>query len=138
MFAHAQDRLEHLHHIVLKESKRIPGLCPGCAVDFLEFLAKFLRFALTVNEAFQLGNFQVVSIKPAVVVEHLSKGAANGSLIFIDGALNVDVEQDGLCGDRDAFDRLGVHHRIVKLVLKVIEGRGSADHLIGEQIGEHF
>ena len=57
LLAHAQDGLEHIYHIVLKESEGVTGLHPGAAIDFFKLLPEFLRLTLPVNKTLQFGDF---------------------------------------------------------------------------------
>ena len=138
LLAHAQDGLEHLYHIVLKESEGVTGLHPGAAIYFFKLLPEFLRFALPVNKTLQLGNFQVISVETAVIVKHLGKGAENSGLILVDRSFNVNIEQNGFCGNRHAFDRLSVHHRVIKFIFEVVNGWNSLHLFVREQVGKHL
>lgn len=138
LLTHAQDGLEHLYHIVLEESKGVTGLHPGTAIDFLELLPEFLRLSLAVNEPLQFGDFQIIPIEAAVIVEHFCKGAENSGLVLIDGPLNVNVKQNRFCGNRHAFNRLGIHHRVIEFVFEVVNGWKSLHFLVRKQVGEHL
>ena len=136
--AHAENRLQDLNHIVLKEGSGIAGVNPLVPVDFLEGSAESVRLALLVNEAFQLRHLEVFAIEAAVVIEHLRKDAQHGGLVLVNRSFNVDVEQDGLRGDSDAFLHRRIHHRIIKLVRKVIKGVFAVHLFVGEKVGKHF
>ena len=136
--AHAENRLQDLNHIILEEGSRIAGVDPLVPVDFLEGSAEGIRLALLVNEAFQLRHLEVFAIEAAVVIEHLRKNAQHGGLVLVDRSFDVNVEQDGLRGDSDAFLHRRIHHRIVKLVRKVIKGVFAVHLFVGEKVGEHF
>ena len=136
--AHAENRLQNLNHIILEEGGGIAGVDPLVPVDFLESSAESLRLALLVNEAFQLRHLEVFAIEAAVVIEHLRKDAQHGGLVLVDRAFDVDVEQDGFRGNADTFLHRRIHHRIVKLVRKVIEGVFTVHFFVGEKVGEHF
>ena len=136
--AHTENRLQNLHHIVFKEGSGIAGVDPLVPVDFLEGSAERLRLALLINEAFQLRHLEVFAIEAAVVIEHLRKDAQHGGLVLVDRSFDVDVEQDGLRGNADAFLHRRIHHRIIKLVRKVIKGVFAVHLFVGEKVGEHF
>ena len=136
--AHAENRLQNLNHIVLKEGSGIAGVDPLVPVDFLEGSAESVRLALLINEAFQLRHLEVFAIEATVIVEYLRKDAQHGGLVLVDWSLNVNIEQDGLRGNADAFLHRRIHHRIVKLVCKVIKGVFAVYLLIGKKVGEHF
>ena len=136
--AHAENRLQNLNHIVLKEGSRIAGVDPLVPVDFLEGSAESVRLALLINEAFQLRHFEVFAIEAAVIVEYLRKDAQHGGLVLVDWSFDVDVEQDGLRGNADTFLHRRIHHRIIKLVRKVIKGVFAVHLFVGEKVGEHF
>ena len=137
-FAHAENRLQNLNHIVLEECSGIAGIAPLVPVDFLEGSAEGIRLALLVNEAFQLCHLEVFTIEAAVVIEHLRKDAQHGGLVLVDRSFDVDVEQDGLRRDADAFLHRRIHHGIVKLVRKIIKGVFAIHFFVGEKVGEHF
>ena len=136
--AHAENRLQNINHIVLEEGGRIAGVDPLVAVDFLEGSAEGVRLALLVNEAFQLRHLEVFAIEAAVVVEHLRKDAQHGGLVLVDRSLNVDVEQDRFRRNADTFLHRRIHHRIIKLVRKVIKGVFAVHLFVGEKVGKHF
>ena len=136
--AHAENRLQNLNHIVLKEGSRIAGVDPLVPVDFLEGSAEGVCLALLINEAFQLRHLEVFAIEATVIVEYLRKDAQHGGLVLVNRSFNVDVEQDGLRGNADAFLHRRIHHRIVKLVCKVIKGVFAVHLFVGEKVGEHF
>ena len=136
--AHAENRLQDLNHIILEEGSGIAGVDPLVPVDFLEGSAEGVRLALLVNEAFQLRHLEVFAIEATVIVEYLRKDAQNGGLVLVDWSLNVDVEQDRLRGNADTFLHRRIHHRIVKLVCKVIKGVFAVHLFVGEKVGEHF
>ena len=136
--AHAENRLQDLNHIVLKEGSGIAGVNPLVPVDFLEGSAESVRLALLVNEAFQLRHLEVFAIEAAVVIEHLRKDAQHGGLVLVDRSFDVDVEQDGFRGNTNAFLYHRIHHRIIKLVRKVIKGVFAVHLFVGEKVGEHF
>ena len=136
--AHAENRLQNLNHIVLKEGSGIAGVDPLFPVDFLEDSAESVRLALLINEAFQLRHLEVFAIEATVIVEYLRKDAQHGGLVLVNRSFNVDVEQDGLRGNADAFLHRRIHHRIVKLVCKVIKGVFTVHLFVGEKVGEHF
>ena len=136
--AHAENGLQDLNYIVLEEGSGIAGVDPLIPVDFLEGSAEGIRLALLVNEAFQLRHLEVFAIEAAVVIEYLRKNAQHGSLVLVDRSFDVNVEQDGLRGDSDAFLHRRIHHRIVKLVRKVIKGVFTVHLFVGEKVGEHF
>ena len=136
--AHAENRLQNLNHIVLEEGGGIAGVDPLFPVDFLEGSAEGVRLALLVNEAFQLRHLEVFAIEAAVVVEHLRKDAQHGGLVLVDRAFDVDVEQDGFRGNADTFLHRRIHHRIIKLVRKVIKGVFAVHLFVGEKVGKHF
>ena len=136
--AHAENRLQDLNHIILEEGSGITGVDPLVPVDFLEGSAESIRLALLINEAFQLRHLEVFTIEAAVVVEHLCKDAQHGGLVLVDRSFDVDVEQDRLRGNADTFLHRRIHHRIVKLVRKVIKGVFAVHLFVGEKVGEHF
>ena len=136
--AHAENRLQDLNHIVLKEGCGIAGVNPLVPVDFLEGSVESIRLALLINEAFQLRHLEVFAIETAVVIEYLRKDAQHSGLVLVDRSLNVDVEQDGLRGDADTFLHRRIHHRIVEFVREVIKGVFAVHLFVGEKVGEHF
>ena len=136
--AHAENRLQDLNHIVLKEGCGIAGVNPLVPVDFLEGSVESIRLALLINEAFQLRHLEVFAIETAVVIEYLRKDAQHSGLVLVDRSLNVDVEQDGLRGDADTFLHRCIHHRIVEFVREVIKGVFAVHLFVGEKVGEHF
>ena len=73
-----------------------------------------------------------------MVIEHFCKGAENSGLVLVEGALNVDVEQDGFRRNRHALNRLGIHHGVIEFVFEVVNSRNSLHLLISEQVREHF
>ena len=136
--AHAENRLQDLNHIVLKEGCGIAGVNPLVPVDFLEGSAESIRLALLINETFQLRHLEVFAIEAAVVIEYLRKDAQHSGLVLVDWSLNVDVEQDGLRGNADTFLHRRIHHRIVEFVREVIKGVFAVHLFVGEKVGEHF
>ena len=136
--AHAENRLQNLNYIVLEEGCGIAGVDPLVSVDFFESSAESVRLALLVNEAFQLRHLEVFAIEATVIVEYLRKDAQHGGLVLVDWSLNVDVEQDRLRGNADTFLHRRIHHRIVKLVCKVIKGVFAVHLFVGEKVGKHF
>ena len=136
--AHAENGLQNLNHIVLEEGSGIAGVVPLVPIDLLEGGTELICLALLVNEAFQLRHLEVFAIEAAVVIEHLRKDTQHGGLVLVDRAFNVDVEQDGLRGNADTFLHRRIHHRIIKLVRKVIEGVFAVHLFVGEKTGEHF
>ncbi len=136
--AHAENRLQNLNHIVLEEGGGIAGVDPLVPVDFLKSSAEGVCLALLVNEAFQLRHLEVFAIEAAVVIEHLCKDTQHSGLVLVDRSFDVDVEQDGFRGNADAFLHRRIHHRIVKLVRKVIKGVFAVHLFVGEKVGEHF
>ena len=135
LFAHAENRLQYFHNIVLKEGEGVPRFHPRCAIDFFKGGAELLGFTLLFNEAFQLGNLQIVPIEAAVVIEHLGKDAQNSGLIFRDRTFNVDIEQNGLRRYRDTLDRSCIHHGIVKFVCEIVHCFLAADFLVFKKVG---
>ena len=136
--AHAENGLQNLNYIVLEEGSGIAGVDPLIPVDFLEGSAEGVRLALLINEAFQLRHLEVFAIEAAVIIEYLRKDAQHGGLVLVDRSFDVNVEQDGLRRDADAFLHRRIHHRIVKLVRKVIKGVFAVHFFVGEKVGEHF
>ena len=96
LFAHTENRLQHFNNIVFKEGKAVTGFYPRRTVDFFKLLAEECGLALLLNEAFQLGDLQVIAIEAAVIIEHLSKDAQNSGLIFCERTFDVNIEQNGL------------------------------------------
>ena len=138
LFAHAERRLQNRNNVILKERKGIAGLRPRRTIDLLKGFAELLRLALLFNEAFQLGNFQIIAVKPAVIVEHLCKDAQHCGLILRERTFDVNVEKDRLRRHGHTFNRLSIHHRVIEFVCKVVNRSFTADFLIGKQVREDF
>ena len=132
LFAHAERRLQNRNNVILKERKGIAGLRPRRTIDLLKGFAELLRLALLFNEAFQFGNFQIIAVKPAVIVEHLCKDAQHCGLILRERTFDVNVEKDRLRRHGHTFNRLSIHHRVIKLVRKIVNRSFAADFLIGK------
>ena len=138
LFAHAERRLQNRNNVILKERKGIASLRPRRTIDLLKGFAELLRLALLFNEAFQLGNFQIIAVKPAVIVEHLCKDAQHCGLILRERTFDVNVEKDRLRRHGHTFNRLSIHHRVIEFVCKVVNRSFTADFLIGKQVREDF
>ena len=130
--------MQNRNNVILKECKGITGLHPRRTVDLFKGFTELLRLALLFNEAFQLCNFQIIAVKPAVIVKHLCKDAQNSGLILRERSFDVNVEKDRLRRHGHTFDCLSIHHRVIKLVRKVVNRSFPANFLIGKQIREYF
>ena len=135
--------LQHLHEGgddgLAIESKCLPHLRPGFPLFLLEYPAEFLGFAHFVDVLLKQGNFQVLAVKAEVVVEHFGEHTEDGSLVFVDGAFHIDIEEDGF---RLALGGFVNHHECGGVILEFLPEplhRGLAFHgLIRQKIGKHF
>ena len=71
-------------------------------------------------------------------IEHLGKNTQNSGFVFVDRALGIDVEKNGVRRNRCTVFNLCEHHGIIKLISKVFDGMFSGNHFIGKQIREHL
>ena len=94
LFAHAQHFHQGGDDVILKEGVSVAGLHPGRAVLLLKHAAELSGLALAVDELLQLGHLQVFTVVAQVGIEHLGEDAQHGGLVLVDGALDVDIEQD--------------------------------------------
>ena len=138
LFTHTENEPEHFYNIVLKEGKAVTGFYPRRTVDFFKLLTEERGLALLFDEAFQLGDLQIISVEAAVVIEHLRKDAKNSSLILCDRTFDVDIEQNGLRRHRDTLDRSRIHHRIIELVCEVVHRSFATDFFVGKKVGKHL
>ena len=74
-----------------------------------------------------------------MVIEHLSKDTEDSGLVFVDGAFNVDVEQDGLGFTTSRFVNQHEGCRIIlKLLAEHFNGSGCSHRLVFKNVGQHL
>ena len=139
LLAHAEDLLQGGDHVILEEGIGIASLDPGGAVFILKDAPEFLRLALFRDKLFQLGDLQILAVKTEVVIEHLGKHAQHGGFVLVDGALDIDVEEDGirmaLGSPVDEHEGGGI---IRKLLAEALNGLHTVHFPVLQQVGEHF
>ena len=136
--AHAERGDKRVYDVVLKKRERIAGRFPAVAVDFFKFCPEAVRFPSLFNELFQPRNFQIVAVKPAVFIEHLGKYAQDRRFVLGDRAFGVNIKEDRVRRHAGAVLQLGIEHRVVEFVRKVLDGMLPGDNLIGQKIRENF
>ena len=107
-------------------------------MELLKLGLKSIHFTGLFNELLQLSHFQIVAIKTTVLVEYFGKDTQNGGLILVDRALGVDVKQDRIRRHSGAALQLRKHHRIVKLIRKIVNSLLSGNSIIGKKVRQHF
>ena len=142
LFAHAQHFHESGNDVVLKEGVGVAGLHPGCAVLLLKHAAELSGLALAVDELLQLGYLQVFAVVAQIGIEHLGENTQYGGLVLIDGAFDVDVEQDRIrmAGAGRAVDQHEGSGVICQLGLmaEALHGADAVHLVVLQQVGQHL
>lgn len=125
--------------IILKKSIGIAGFQPRRTVLIFKYASEFFCLALPGDELLQLGDLQVLSIEAEVVVEHLGKDAQHRRLVLVYGALDVDVEQDGIrMSSGSSVDEHEGGRIIRELLPEALHGLHAVHLAVLQQVGQHF
>lgn len=120
----------------------VSGFHPGSAVLFLENTTEFGSLALAVDELLQLGHLQVFTIVAQVGIEHLSEDAQHCGLVLVDGAFDVDVEQDRIrvAGEGRTVDQHegGGVIRQLGLMAETLHSADTVDFTVLQQVVKAF
>ena len=141
-FAHAERALESIDHIVFEIGVCLAGLNPRFTVYPLERAAEFVGLAFRVDEHLELRELQVLPAKAQMLEEHAlertQKRRFRGVAFLPLAALRIDVEKDSLGWNTSAATHLGVDHLVFELAVEIIDSRLAIDHLVRQQIRQHF
>ena len=97
----------------------VSGILPAVAVGLFKLCLKGRHLAGPINKLLQLGNLQIITIKAAILIEHLGEDAQDGRLVLFDRALGIDVEKDRIRRRFRTALQLCKHHRIIEFVHEV-------------------
>ena len=96
VLAHVQRFHQRGDDVLAVEGEGLARLLPAFAAALFKGGAESRCFALLVDVLFQHGDLEIVAVEAEVVVKHLGEDAQHRRLVLIDGAFDVDVEEDGL------------------------------------------
>ena len=137
--AHAQHLGHGRHDLILKEGKGIPRILPAVAIRRRKGLPEGVQLALARKVLLQPRRLEILAVVTQMIVEHLREDAQHSRLVLVDGALDVDVEEDGL---RLALRRLGQEmlqlRRLREFLLKAFAHLIRGRQIAVQQIGEDF
>ena len=72
-------------------------------------------------------------------VEHLCENTKNGSLVFIDGTLDIDIEKDGLSlAPGGLVDQHKGRRIVFKFLPEHLDCRNAVDVFVLKDVGQHF
>ena len=138
--------LAHIQHFHERRDDELPveGEClalvqPALALFRLKHAPEFFGLAKLVNILLQHGNLQILAVEAEVGIEHLGKDAQHRGLVLVDGAFNIDVEEDGFrlapCGPVDQHEGRRI---ILKLFAEHLNGGNAVDISVLQYVRQHF
>ena len=139
LFAHVQHFHQSRNDVLAIEGKGLSLFGPGLSLSGLKGTAESIGFSQLVQIFFQHGHLQILAVEPQVIVKHLGKNPEDSGFIFVDGPLNVNIEQNGLGLSPGGAVNQHEGRRIIRKLLAKPFHRGNAvNHLVFQNVRKHL